>query len=72
MKDVFGKYIKPVIQILRDTHLVTSLGVRMRNPIQEKGVWSGWSPEEVAEHLKMVEKYKLAQPKEKKPNGRGC
>jgi len=62
------KLFKSTVLILSDTHLVTSLGVRMRNPIQKNGRWIGWTENEVAAHLESVKKYKESLPK----NGRGC
>lgn len=51
MLDVVKRYIKSFVPVVRNSHLVTSAGVRMRNPINEKGEWIGWTAEEVAEHL---------------------
>lgn len=51
MLDVIKRYIKSFVPVLRNSHLVTSAGVRMRNPINERGEWIGWTAEEVAEHL---------------------
>jgi hypothetical protein len=51
MQNVFRRCVKIIVPDVYNTHLVTSVGVRMRNPINEKGEWIGWTNEEVAEHL---------------------
>lgn len=49
--------VSKVTNIIRRTfnipmpHIITSAGVRMRNPINNKGEWIGWTDEEVAMHL---------------------
>jgi len=53
--------VKSTVSVLSDTHLVTSLGVRMRKPIDKNGMWIGWTAEEVAEHLASVSKYSISQ-----------
>jgi hypothetical protein len=53
-------------------YIVTSLGVRMRNPTDKDGKWIGWTGEEVAEHLQSVKTYVSTLPPEKPQNGRGC
>jgi hypothetical protein len=57
MLNAVKRTIKSVVSILPDTHLVTSLGVRMRKPIDKNGMWIGWTDVEVAEHLDSVKKY---------------
>jgi hypothetical protein len=57
MLNAVKRTVKSTIDILSDTHLVTSLGVRMRKPIDKNGMWIGWTAEEVAEHLSSVNKY---------------
>jgi hypothetical protein len=42
---------------LSSTHLVTSLGVRMRKPFDKNGMWIGWTAEETAEHLASINNY---------------
>ncbi len=51
MQNVFRRCVKIIIPDVSNTHLVTSFGVRMRNPINEKGEWIGWTDGEVTEHL---------------------
>lgn len=51
MQNVFRRCVKIIIPDVSNTHLVTSFGVRMRNPINDKGEWIGWTDEEVTEHL---------------------
>ena len=51
MQNVFRKCFKIIIPDVPNTNLVTSFGVRMRNPINEKGEWIGWTDEEVVNHL---------------------
>lgn len=51
MYNVFRRCIKIIVPDVSNTHLVTSVGVRMRIPINEKGEWIGWTDKEVTEHL---------------------
>ena len=53
-------------------YFITSLGVKMRNPINQKGEWIGWTGEEVAAHLSACKNYVSTQPPQPKENGRGC
>jgi hypothetical protein len=57
MLNVITNYFIRRFPFLSSTHLVTSLGVRMRKPIDKNGMWIGWTAEEVAEHLAAVNKY---------------
>ena len=57
MLNAVKRTIKSTLDVLSDTHLVTSLGVRMRTPIDKNGMWIGWTDVEVAEHLDSVKKY---------------
>ena len=66
MFDVIKRSIKSIVPILSDTHMVTSLGVRMRKPIDKNGLWIGWTGEEVAEHLSAVRKYTIPHKEIKK------
>jgi len=68
MINAVKRHIKSVVSVLSDTHLVTSLGVRMRKPIDKNGMWIGWTDVETAEHLDSVKKYTTIQslPKEEK------
>jgi hypothetical protein len=54
--------------------IVTSAGVKMRNPYNEKGEWIGWTDEEVATHFSSIEKYKSIIPHKEplKENKNGC
>lgn len=61
MLNAVKRTIKSSIDVLSDTHLVTSLGVRMRKPIDKNGMWIGWSDVETAEHLDSVRKYAITQ-----------
>jgi hypothetical protein len=70
MQNVITK-IKTIVKTY-NPNIITSLGVRIRNPFDEKGYWVGWSTEEIAEHFSAVNKFKETKPKEKEPNGRGC
>jgi len=53
-------------------YIITSLGVKMRNPTNKEGLWIGWTGEEVAAHLSACQKYKASLPPEPKENGKGC
>lgn len=55
--NVITKTVKRIVPVVPDTFFYTSLGVRMRNPINKKGEWIGWTAEEVAEHLQSVRNY---------------
>jgi len=66
MLNVAKRSIKSVVSVLPDTHMVTSLGVCMRKPIDKNGMWIGWTDVEVAEHLDSVRKYTIPLKEEKK------
>jgi hypothetical protein len=57
MLNAIKRTVKSSVDVLSDTHLVTSLGVRMRKPIDKNGMWIGWTDVEVAEHFNSVNKY---------------
>jgi hypothetical protein len=62
------KYIKPYSEVLSlyKPFLITSLGVKMRNPFTTDGLWRGWTDEEVANHLQSVRSYiKVSEYKKK-------
>lgn len=63
---------KPFTPLIYAPYQITSLGVRMRNPINEKGEWIGWTAEEVAAHLQAVRSHSNTLPPPPKPNGNGC
>ena len=66
--------IRRVIGLPR-TPIITSAGVTMRNPTNNKGEWIGWTGEEVAAHLSSVDQYKstipLKEPLKENKNGGG-
>lgn len=62
MLNAIKRTVKSGIDVLSDTHLVTSLGVRMRKPYDKNGMWIGWTGEEVAEHLASVRNYSATLP----------
>ena len=68
VKNVF----KPFSPVIYNPYQTTSLGVRIRNPINEKGEWIGWTAEEVAAHLQAVRSHSNTLPPPPKPNGNGC
>lgn len=35
-------------------YFITSVGVKMRNPIDKNGLWIGWTAEETANHLASI------------------
>jgi hypothetical protein len=65
------RYIKPSVPMLFNTHLLTSLGVRMRTPFKN-GRWIGWTDKEVEMHLKSVRDYSKTLPPVPVSNGNGC
>jgi len=70
------KYIKPYSEVLSlyKPFLITSLGVKMRNPFTTDGLWRGWTDEEVANHFRAVSSFAKTIPKieYKGPGGNGC
>lgn len=46
--------VKNIVKATYKPYIVTSLGVRMRNPINPEGLWIGWTNDEIAEHFKAV------------------
>lgn len=63
---------KPFTPVIYNPTQITSLGVLMRNPINKKGEWIGWTAEEMAAHFKAVNDYSNTLPPPPKPNGNGC
>jgi hypothetical protein len=63
---------KPFVPLVYVPYQTTSLGVRIRNPINRKGEWIGWTTEEVAAHLQAVRNYSNTLPPLPKSNGNGC
>jgi hypothetical protein len=51
------------------TPIITSAGVKMRNPFNHKGEWIGWTENEVAAHFASIKQYKSTPVKE---NKNGC
>lgn len=72
MLNVVTNFFIQRFPFLSSTHLVTSLGVRMRKPYDKNGMWIGWTAEEVAEHLASVNKYAKTLPPKPPSNGNGC
>jgi hypothetical protein len=75
MNYVYSK-IKSIVksipkEVPKNDSIITSLGVRMRNPIKN-GLWIGWTGEEVAEHLASINRYKATLPPQPKSYGNGC
>jgi hypothetical protein len=52
--------------------IITSLGVKMRSPINNEGKWIGWTGEEVAAHLHSVRSYAATLPPKPEEKDRGC
>lgn len=44
---------KPITQVDKD-YFITSVGVKMRNPIDKNGLWIGWTIEENVNHLASI------------------
>lgn len=44
---------KPITQVNKD-YFITSVGVKMRNPIDKNGLWIGWTVEETVNHLASI------------------
>ena len=55
--------IKAIINNINKSYIVTSLGVRMRNPTDKNGKWIGWTAEEVVAHLNSCRNYINTLPK---------
>ena len=53
------------------TPIVTSAGVKMRNPFNHKGEWIGWTSEEVANHFSSINYFKSNIPIKENKNGCG-
>ena len=73
MKDVskLTNTIKRIVNIPKPL-IITSLGVKMRSPINHKGKWIGWTGEEVAAHLYSVRSYAATIPPKPEEKNRGC
>jgi hypothetical protein len=70
---MIDKYIKRIVSVVKPP-IITSLGVKMRNPFNEKGEWIGWTAEEIAAHFASVNQYKSTIPLKEphKENKNGC
>jgi len=67
MLNAVKRTVKSCVSVLPDTHVVTSLGVRMRKPFDKNGMWIGWTDVEIAEHFNAVNKYsKIYSPDKEK------
>ena len=69
---VITNFFNTAFRVLSGTHMVTSLGVCMRYPMQKDGTWIGWTDKEIKDHLDSVKKYEKTLPPKPKENGRGC
>ena len=57
MINALKRGFKSTVPVLPDSHIVTSLGVRMRSPFKD-GKWIGWTGAEIAEHFSAVNSFK--------------
>jgi hypothetical protein len=61
-----------IIKTIYIPHIITSLGVRMQNPMDENGRWIGWLQRDIDKHLQSVRNYIATLPPPPKQNGNGC